>query len=363
VDRAKAARAVADYPCMEGASWLFPDGVDRERMLEMDKYLQPVRRAVFAVLGISLIACGPWLGWWTLLPLAMAVIAFRIADKRMESARYPEYALLVSWITSELIMAASVALSGGPHVATMSWLAIPLLTLGARFSQRGIYVGSGLSIVLVLAVGFGVDASAVVDDPTLVVAPVALMISVAMFQTVLMRSDIKHRAEAIIDPLTGLLNRKALALRTEELEQQSRITREPVGLIVGDIDHFKRINDSHGHAAGDAVLTDVAYNLRKALRAFDLFYRAGGEEFLVLLPGADLQAATELAEALRRAVADLPQGGHEVTMSFGAAASPPDEPFEYAAVFAAADAALYEAKHSGRNRVCPPAADDAAIAA
>ena len=332
-------------------------------MLEMDKYLQPVRRAVFAVLGVALIACGPWLGWWTLLPLAMAVVAFRISDKRMEKASHPEYALLASWVASELIMAASVALSGGPHVATMSWMAIPLLTLGARFSQRGILVGSALSVALVLAVGFGVDAGAVVDNPTLVVAPVALMVSVAMFQTVLMRSDVKHRAEAVIDPLTGLLNRKALASRAEELEQQSQITRQPVGVILGDIDHFKRINDSHGHAAGDAVLTDVAYNLRKALRAFDLFYRCGGEEFLVLLPGADLASTTELAEALRRAVADLPQGGHEVTMSLGAAASAPDEPFDYAKVFAAADAKLYEAKHSGRNRVCPPAADDAFMAA
>jgi diguanylate cyclase (GGDEF)-like protein len=134
-------------------------------------------------------------------------------------------------------------------------------------------------------------------------------------------------------------------------------------VIVGDIDHFKRINDSHGHAVGDAVLTDVAYNLRKTLRAFDLFYRTGGEEFLVLLPGADLTSATELAEALRHAVATAPQGGLRVTMSFGAAASQPEEAFEYAAVFAAADAALYEAKHSGRNRVCPPAADDDAVAA
>jgi diguanylate cyclase (GGDEF)-like protein len=348
---------------MERASWLFPDGVDRERMLEMDHYLQPVRRAVFGVLGIALIACGPWLGWWTLVPLVLAAVGFRIADERMDTLAHPEYALMAGWVASELIMAASVALSGGPHVPTMSWLAIPLLTLGARFSQRGIVVGSTLSILLVLAVGFGVDAQAVVDNPTLVVAPVALMVSVAMFQTVLMRSDVKHRAEAVIDPLTGLLNRKALAQRAAELEQQSQITRQPIGLVLGDIDHFKRINDSHGHAAGDAVLTDVAYNLRKALRAFDLFYRAGGEEFLVLLPGADLERATEIAEALRHAVADVSQGGHEVTMSFGAAASEPEEVFDYHAVFEAADAALYEAKHSGRNRVCPSAAGGAAIAA
>jgi GGDEF domain-containing protein len=83
----------------------------------------------------------------------------------------------------------------------------------------------------------------------------------------------------------------------------------------------------------------------------------------VLLPGADLASTTELAEALRRAVADVPQGGHELTMSFGAAASPPGEAFDYRAVFAAADAALYEAKHSGRDRVCPPAVGGAIIAA
>src|SRR5436190_902168 len=187
------------------------------------------------------------------------------------------------------------------------------------------------------------------------------MIAVALFQTVLMRSDVKHRAEAVIDPLTGMLNRTALGRRAEELAQQSQVTRQPIGLIACDIDHFKQINDSHGHAAGDAVLKDVAYELRKTLRAFDLFYRTGGEEFLVLLPGADLASATELAEALRVAVAREPLGGHRVTMSFGVAASAPEETFDFEAIFGAADASLYEAKHSGRNRVCPPPV--AAIAA
>jgi diguanylate cyclase (GGDEF)-like protein len=339
---------------MERGSWLFPDGVDRERMLDMDRHLRPVRRAVFAVLGVALIACGPQLGWWTLLPLAMAVVVFRIADGRMDRAKRPEYALLASWAGSQIIMASSVALSGGPHVPTMAWFAIPLMTLGARFSGRGIAVGVALSVLLLLAVGFGVDAQAVIDNPTLVVAPIALMIAVAMFQTVLMRSDLKHRAEAVIDPLTGMLNRKALARRAEELAQQSLVTRQPVGLIAGDIDHFKRINDTHGHAAGDAVLADVADRLRTTLRAFDLFYRSGGEEFVVLLPGADLAHATELAEALRAAVAHAPVGGHHVTMSFGVAASSREESFDYETVFGAADAALYAAKDGGRNRVCPP---------
>jgi diguanylate cyclase (GGDEF)-like protein len=256
-----------------------------------------------------------------------------------------------------------VALTGGPLVPTMSWFAIPMVTLGARFSERGIGVGVAYSSFLMLAVAFGIDAGAVIDNPPLVIAPLALMISVAMFQTVLMRSDVKYRAEAVIDPLTGMLNRKALALRVDELEQQALVTKQPVGLVLGDIDHFKRINDSEGHSAGDAVLEDVAYELRRTLRAFDLFYRIGGEEFLVLLPGADAQTAIRVAEALRAAVASRALGGHQVTMSFGVAASTEDERFDYHSVFAEADRALYEAKRAGRNRVCPPLAGGVPVAA
>ena len=127
---------------------------------------------------------------------------------------------------------------------------------------------------------------------------------------------------------------------------------QPIGLIVGDLDHFKEVNDSSGHAAGDAVLIDVAYRMRKQLRAFDLAYRLGGEEFLVLLPGADLQQSTALANQLREGIAARTAGGQHVTMSFGVSASENGAVFDYATVFAQADAALYEAKRSGRNRVC-----------
>jgi diguanylate cyclase (GGDEF)-like protein len=157
----------------------------------------------------------------------------------------------------------------------------------------------------------------------------------------------------VIDPLTGMLNRNSLKDRSIELAHQSRRTGQPVGLIVGDLDHFKQINDSHGHATGDAVLQDVAYLLRKQLRAFDLAYRIGGEEFLVLLPGADREQAEEMAERLRQGVlADTVGGGLRVTMSFGVSASRRDGAFDYQQICEEADAALYEAKRLGRNRVC-----------
>jgi diguanylate cyclase (GGDEF)-like protein len=165
-----------------------------------------------------------------------------------------------------------------------------------------------------------------------------------------MNSDLEHRSTSVIDPLTGMLNRNALQTRVAELTQQAAILREPVALVVGDLDDFKAVNDGYGHAAGDAVLKDVAYRMRKTLRAYDLAYRLGGEEFVIVLPGADGEHAAAVAESLRRAIADDPIAGLLVTISFGVSASAPGE-FQYDEVFAEADLALYRSKQEGRNRV------------
>ena len=340
------------------------DGTDRERMLDMDRRLQPVRRMAFGVVALALLACGPWLGWWTVLPVAIAAVVFRVADSQIERLDNPEYAIFAAWVGAQVIIAASVALTGGPNVPTMSWFAIPIVTLASRFSASGIALGVAITLGLMCAVAFGVDAQAVIDDPPKLIAPVALVIAVTIFSIALMQSDIYHRTEAVIDPLTGMLNRKALASRTQELEEQSRFTGQPVGVCVGDLDDFKQVNDRYGHARGDAALREVAYAMRKHLRAFDLAYRIGGEEFLVLLPGADLAESVAIAEQLRQGVCteDL-AGGLQMTMSFGVSASDDEAPFEYAKVFAAADQALYAAKAAGRNCVRTPGhvvADEAA---
>ena len=153
-----------------------------------------------------------------------------------------------------------------------------------------------------------------------------------------------------------MLNRKALSTRSEELAQQALISGDPVGMIVGDLDHFKDINDTHGHPIGDAVLKDVGYLLRKELRAFDLAYRVGGEEFLILLPGSDLERAVELAERLRETdrggAARRRRTGDD--QGFGVSASNRGEAFDYATLFAEADAAMYRAKQSGRDHVGLP---------
>jgi diguanylate cyclase (GGDEF)-like protein len=322
-------------------------------MLDMEERVRPVRRRAAVIMALAILAAGPWLGWWPLVFVVCILGCFSAADRLMPRLARPEFLMFGAWVCSGLTIALAVALSGNLGTPALSLMAIPVITLSSRFSMRGVVVGVVISIGLTLLVAFGVHRHPVLVNPVLVIMPVALILCAAVLSTPLMRSDIQHRSDAVIDQLTGMLNRNALTARVQELAQQSAVTGEPVGVIVGDIDHFKRVNDTRGHTAGDAVLKDVAYVWRKQLRAFDLAYRIGGEEFLILLPGSGVRRSAELAERLHEAVsAEQLAGGVSITMSFGVDASRRGEPFDYARVFAQADAALYEAKHSGRDRIC-----------
>jgi diguanylate cyclase (GGDEF)-like protein len=348
----------ARQPYSEGkpqsrSSWLCRSEAARERMLDMEERVRPVRRRAFVILAAAIAFAAPWVGWWPLLFLIPSLAFFAAADHLLPRVARPELVMFAAWVGSEVTIAGAISLEGGTRVVALSWLAIPVITLSSRFSMRGVVAGVAIALGLLVAVCFSTETHVVLESPQILVAPFALIMCVAVLSTPLMRSDIQHRSDAVIDQLTGMLNRKALGARTHELAQQSEVTGEPVGVIVGDLDHFKRVNDTHGHSIGDVVLQDVAYLLRKQLRAFDLAYRLGGEEFLILVPGSDIEHTAELAERLREAVAaDLVGGGLEVTMSVGVGASAQGERFDYDAVFAEADAALYEAKRSGRDRVC-----------
>ena len=155
------------------------------------------------------------------------------------------------------------------------------------------------------------------------------------------------------DPLTGLPNRRALDEELGRAVARAARAGTPLSAVVLDVDRFKQVNDAHGHAAGDLVLAAVAARAAAALRAGDLVARTGGEEFAVLLPGADLARAAEVAERIRGAVAGEPVSGPgwalSVTVSLGCAELGPGD--DGRALLARADARLYEAKRSGRNCV------------
>lgn len=347
------ALAQPDFRRPSGRSWLCQDEAERLRLLDMEDRVKPVRQRAFAILAVAIGIGSPWLGWWPLLFLLPATALFASAEALLPRVRRPEYVMFGVWVLSGVVIAVALGLAGEPAIPALSWLAIPVITLSARFSMRGVIAGVVITLLLALAVVFSVDRSAFLHDPVILTAPLTAIVCLAVLSTPLMQSDIQHRSDAVIDQLTGMLNRKALSTRALELAEQSELTGEPVGIVVGDLDHFKAINDTHGHSVGDVALKEVAYLLRKQLRAFDLAYRLGGEEFLILLPGSDLSSASQLAERLREAVArERIPGGERVTMSFGVGASQQGESFDYARVFGEADAALYRAKRGGRNRVC-----------
>jgi diguanylate cyclase (GGDEF)-like protein len=158
------------------------------------------------------------------------------------------------------------------------------------------------------------------------------------------------RDSALTDGLTGVANRRALEQEITRIGARATRDREPFGVILLDIDHFKQLNDTHGHDAGDQALVSVAKLLRDRSRAGDVVARYGGEEFVVLCPGADISAAGALAESLREALEQYDGPPAKFTASFGVAAFPASaaDPGE---LVRTADKALYTAKRGGRNRV------------
>jgi diguanylate cyclase (GGDEF)-like protein len=162
--------------------------------------------------------------------------------------------------------------------------------------------------------------------------------------------------QAVTDELTGLANLRAFTSILDRELERSRRFETPLGLVMVDIDDFKQVNDSYGHQQGDEVLAQVAGVLRDLSRDLDAPARYGGEELAVVLPQTDADGAALLAERMREAVEALQiprvrgRGTLSVTASFGVA-SVPDAAADPGGLIAAADAALYEAKRAGKNRV------------
>jgi diguanylate cyclase (GGDEF)-like protein len=157
---------------------------------------------------------------------------------------------------------------------------------------------------------------------------------------------------AATDGLTGLPNKRAVTDALKRVFAQASTTKSPLALLVLDIDHFKRVNDTRGHAVGDQVLANIGAVIRSVLRAGDFAGRNGGEEFAILLPATEIHVALPIAERVRAAIAEISLPGSDVTVtvSIGVAgfpdhASTPNQLERFA------DAALYLAKRQGRNRV------------
>jgi diguanylate cyclase (GGDEF)-like protein len=173
----------------------------------------------------------------------------------------------------------------------------------------------------------------------------------AKFELLQAQESLRFHAEH--DSLTGVLNRRAIRDVLRRELARCRRENQTLGVMLVDVDHFKRINDRYGHGAGDSALVNVVQRISSTLRPYDLIGRYGGEEFLVIAPGCDLELTRKLAERILAAVSDQPvdlgNSTVNLTLSLGATLGTADSDPEF--LVAAADSAMYQAKGKGRNRV------------
>jgi diguanylate cyclase (GGDEF)-like protein len=332
------------------SAWLCPTEQHRARAREAGPRVRTARTVAAAACGIAIFAVVPFRGWWILILLAATALLLGTLEARMRRSKHPELVAVQGMLVILALLALGVAFSGGEDSPALPWLVLPVAIAAARFRPQVLVVGAGITAAVMVGVSVGVDPEAVVDDPTGLIAALTLLVGVTAIASALTEGELEHRDLAVLDPLTGLLNRSSLESRAVEIEHQARLTGGPVSVVLLDLDRFKQVNDTHGHKRGDAVLVDVAYEIRKSLRSFELVYRIGGEEFLVLLPGVELSEAMEIAERVRSSVAHGRPGHVDMTISAGVAAGSGGN-IHYDELFRAADGALMRAKGGGRDRV------------
>jgi diguanylate cyclase (GGDEF)-like protein len=229
-----------------------------------------------------------------------------------------------------------------PYLPLSSFLGISLRCHGELFGQ--------LYLVEKITCEGTVTAFTDLDEQILSTLSAQAAVSI---ENLRLLQDSKERA--MRDSLTGLLNHSSIQdALIRELARSER-EREPLAVLMGDLDYFKRINDTYGHSVGDFVICEAARRIGEAARRYDLLARVGGEEFLIILPGCNEDTACEIAERIRSAIGDVPiqspAGPLTVTMSIGAAAWQPGNAAHAQRLWETADQALYRVKERGRNGI------------
>jgi diguanylate cyclase (GGDEF)-like protein len=322
----------------------------------MEERLQWARAIMFGGLGVGFAISVPWLGWWPVALVAVQVIVYALLRPFIATSARPEYPIAFAVVLAQVLIAVAVALTGASQSPLLIVFLLGIVGLPARFgTTRVVAAGLLLTELLLFAATAGVDPSGFGAHPAQVIVTATASFGLVAFAHALMQAESQKRSESVVDSLTGLPNRRGLDPRFEELRAHASDTGTPLALVLCDLDLFKSVNDAHGHQRGDAVLVDAATAIRLSLRPTEPVYRIGGEEFLILLPGCDLDRAVPVAERVREAIESAQPGGLRVTTSVGVGAAA-GEDIDFNDLFRAADAALYEAKHAGRNRVARPPA-------
>lgn len=334
----------------DDGNWLVRGEFEREHMRTTAKALSRTHHGALGFVALALVASIPWMGWQLMVPAIPALIAYHAAERLIHKIKRPEYWLGATWLSVQLAIFAG-SLIVDPGEPFMLILFTPMLSgMTAVFATRGVQINITITAVLMVGAGILARPDLFLSSPGVIAPPMLVLVGIALMSSVPGRSAIEYRTKAVVDPLTGLLTRSALQSRLAEIGHETQTAGARVAVIAFDVDHFKGLNDTYGHAVGDAVLRAVGDATRSNLHALEWGFRLGGDEFVVVVPGGQ-DDASKLAETLRQALAAVDVDDVHITGSFGVAASSTGEAFDFEAVSRRADAALYEAKRAGRNRV------------
>jgi diguanylate cyclase (GGDEF)-like protein len=323
-------------------SWLCPTEQDRGRIVDANARVRMIRKLGSGAVGVALVACAPWLGWWTLILFSLSALNFLSVDRRMARSEHPERVSMRAILVTEALIASGVVLSGGPHSPALMWLVLPAGMVAARFRPQVVLVGMAVTVVVILAVTFGVDLHATLHDPVPVITTLALLVASVSIVWAIEAGELHQRGEATLDPLTGLANRRQLS---EDLASVWRkaTPEHPVRLVTFDLDGFKAYNDTFGHPGGDSLLRRLAQSFKAAVGDYGRAYRLGGDEFCALLWGdCGEQMVSSCLQAL-----SAEGKGFSIRSSFGSVLAP-QETVDPDHALQLADKRMYSYKDSGR---------------
>lgn len=336
----------SQYSMSRSAFWLM-----LRRIAAIAAFADVMFLVLFLALGLPLLA------WINVVSIGMYGAAYWLIGQRRNRP-----AVVLMW-TEVLVHAIACTLLLGWDCGAHYFLLVFIPAIALSRSQRQALGALAFLLVIYL----GLDAATRIVAPSYVVSTSHLASLRAVCITVVFvmfaytgryyfgqvaDAEGRLRYLATIDPLSGLANRRHFLQVANEEAQRAQRYDLPLTIALADIDHFKRVNDLHGHPAGDAVIRQVSELLRSQLRSSDVLGRWGGEEFILLLPSTDAAAAVLMCERLREELQRTPcaVGGISlpITMSFGVRRVDPLAGLERAVK--SADEALYEAKQKGRNR-------------
>jgi diguanylate cyclase (GGDEF)-like protein len=303
-------------------------------------------------------------GYWGMVAVQLLLAALLLLKPRGRSDRWLPAFVTFAGIA---LVTASVYFNGekhgGPALFNEFFYVWPALYAGYFFSPRALAAALGTT-----AASYAIALTAIgAHGATRWLVATTSVVGLAIAAHVLrrQRDQLVHRLRQAVrtDPLTTVLNRRGFdEAFVRELERLAR-SGDPLSVLVGDLDHFKALNDRFGHAAGDDALASVGATMREACRSIDTVARIGGEEFALLLPDTGARGAFEAAERFRAAVSGTADpAGRPLTISFGTITCA-DPRATAERLLAAADAALYQAKEQGRDRTVAAPAFRALVAA